>query len=179
MSRIGKNPVHLPAEVTVKQEGPYINVKGPKGSIKTPIYEGIEMSLADGVVTFSRNSDEKQIVAFHGLVRAMFNNCVLGVTKGWEKNLEIAGVGYRATKKGSELVLNLGFSHEVKYPEPSGIKIEVQDQLKIKITGVDKQLVGQVAAKIRSFKMPEPYKGKGIKYSDEKIRRKAGKTGKK
>jgi large subunit ribosomal protein L6 len=179
MSRVGKEPVQLPPKVEVKQIGEKIEIKGPLGVLHTPIYTGIEMKVEDKTVTFQRLREDKKMVALHGLVRALFNNCVKGVTLGWEKNLEIFGVGYRAQKKGTNLVMNLGFSHEVVFPEPSGIKIDVTDQLKIKITGIDRQLVGQVAANIRSIKMPEPYKGKGIKYNNETIRRKAGKTGKK
>ena len=179
MSRVGKEPVQLPPKVEVKQIGEKIEIKGPLGVLHTPIYSGIEMKVEDKTVTFQRLREDKDMIALHGLVRALFNNCVKGVTLGWEKNLEIFGVGYRAQKKGNNLVMNLGFSHEVVFPEPSGIKIDVTDQLKIKITGIDRQLVGQVAANIRSIKMPEPYKGKGIKYNNETIRRKAGKTGKK
>jgi large subunit ribosomal protein L6 len=179
MSRVGKEPVQLPPKVEVKQIGEKIEIKGPLGVLHTPIYTGIEMKVEDKTVTFQRLREDKKIIALHGLVRALFNNCIKGVTLGWEKNLEIFGVGYRAQKKGTNLVMNLGFSHEVVFPEPSGIKIDVTDQLKIKITGIDRQLVGQVAANIRSIKMPEPYKGKGIKYNNETIRRKAGKTGKK
>jgi large subunit ribosomal protein L6 len=179
MSRVGKEPVQLPPKVEVKQIGEKIEIKGPLGVLHTPIYSGIEMKVEDKTVTFQRLREDKDMIALHGLVRALFNNCVKGVTLGWEKNLEIFGVGYRAQKKGTNLVMNLGFSHEVVFPEPSGIKIDVTDQLKIKITGIDRQLVGQVAANIRSIKMPEPYKGKGIKYNNETIRRKAGKTGKK
>ncbi len=179
MSRVGKNPVKLPPKVEVKQIGDKIEVKGPLGSLTTPLYSGITMETSEGVVVFKRNSEEQKIVALHGLVRALFQNCIKGVTQGWEKNLEIFGVGYRAQKKGTNLVLNLGFSHEVVFPEPPGIKIEVTDQLKIKVSGIDRQLVGQVAANIRALKKPEPYKGKGIKYANEYIRRKAGKTGKK
>lgn len=179
MSRVGKEPVQLPPKVEVKQIGEKIEIKGPLGVLHTPIYSGIEMKVEDKTVTFQRLREDKEMIALHGLVRALFNNCVKGVTLGWEKNLEIFGVGYRAQKKGTNLVMNLGFSHEVVFPEPSGIKIDVTDQLKIKITGIDRQLVGQVAANIRSIKMPEPYKGKGIKYNNETIHRKAGKTGKK
>lgn len=179
MSRVGKEPVQIPPKVEVKQLGEKIEVKGPLGILHTPIYSGIEMKIENNNVIFSRLKEDKEIIALHGLVRALFNNCVKGVTQGWEKNLEIFGVGYRAQKKGSNLVMNLGFSHEVVFPEPSGIKIDVTDQLKIKISGIDRQLVGQVAANIRSIKMPEPYKGKGIKYNTEVVRRKAGKTGKK
>lgn len=179
MSRVGKDPVTLPPKTEVKQVGDKIEIKGPLGALSTPIYKGISMAVDGNVVTFSRASEDQETVAIHGLVRALFNNCIKGVNQGWDKNLEIFGVGFRAQKKGSNLVLNLGFSHEVIFPEPSGIKIEVTDQLKIKISGIDRQLVGQVAANIRGLKMPEPYKGKGIKYANEQIRRKAGKTGKK
>jgi large subunit ribosomal protein L6 len=179
MSRVGKNPVKLPAKVEVKQTGEKLEVKGPLGSLVSPIFPGIKMEIEGDLVSFKSTVDDKKTSALHGLVRALFNNNVKGVSQGWEKNLEIFGVGFRAQKKGSSLVMNLGFSHDVTYPEPQGIKIEVTDQLKIKITGIDRQLVGQVAANIRSLKMPEPYKGKGIKYANENIRRKAGKTGKK
>ena len=179
MSRVGNSIVILPEKVEVKQIGAEIQVKGPLGELKTPIFEGIEMSVEGNNISFSRKNDEKQTLAYHGLVRALFNNCVHGVSKGWEKNLEITGVGYRAQKRGKDLVMNLGYSHEVVYPEPEGVTIEVKDPLKIRIFGADKQQVGQVAANIRSKRMPEPYKGKGVKYSDEYIKRKAGKTGKK
>jgi large subunit ribosomal protein L6 len=179
MSRVGKEPVSLPEKVEVKQIADKIEVKGPLGTLLTPIYSGIEMENKDGAINFIKKGEGQSLTALHGLVRALFNNCIKGVTKGWEKNLEIYGVGYRAQKKGSNLVMNLGFSHDVIFPEPPGIKIDVTDQLKIKITGIDRQLVGQVAANIRGLKEPEPYKGKGIKYANEAIRRKAGKTGKK
>lgn len=179
MSRVGKNPVKLPPKVEVKQIGDRVEVKGPLGSLTSPLYPGIQMEVNGDVVNFKRSIEDKKTAALHGLVRALFNNNVKGVSSGWEKNLEIFGVGFRAQKKGTVLLMNLGFSHDVTFPEPEGIKIEVTDQLKIKITGIDRQLVGQVAANIRSLKMPEPYKGKGIKYSNEAIRRKAGKTGKK
>ncbi|MCB1179316.1 MAG: 50S ribosomal protein L6 [Leptospiraceae bacterium] len=179
MSRVGKNPVALPEKVEVNLQGDKIEVKGPLGALQTPIYPGIKMDKDGNTVVFVRESEEKEIIALHGLVRALFNNCVQGVTKGWEKNLELFGVGYRAQMKGNNLVMNLGFSHDVIFPQPEGITITVTDQLKVKVTGIDRQLVGQVAANIRSLKEPEPYKGKGIKYANESIRRKAGKTGKK
>jgi large subunit ribosomal protein L6 len=179
MSRVGKAIVKLPAKVEVKENGDKILVKGPLGELNTPIFSGIKMESKDGVVSFIRNSEAKEIVALHGLTRALFSNSVKGVSEGWEKNLEITGVGYRAQIRGKDLVMSLGYSHEVVFPTPDGIKIEVADQLKIKITGIDRQLVGQVAADIRSKRPPEPYKGKGIRYSDEFIKRKAGKTGKK
>lgn len=179
MSRVGKSPVQLPPKVEVKQVGDKIEVKGPLGTLQTPLYDGIQMQMENNVVSFKRSNDEQKLVALHGLVRALFNSCVKGVVSGWEKNLEIYGVGFRAQKKGSNIVMNLGLSHDVIFPEPKGIKIDITDQLKIKITGIDKQLVGQTAANLRSLKLPEPYKGKGIKYSNEQIRKKAGKTGKK
>lgn len=179
MSRVGKAIVKLPPKVEVKQNGESIQVKGPLGELETPIFDTIKMETGDGTVEFIRSNEEKKTIAKHGLVRALFNNSVKGVSEGWVKNLEIFGVGFRAQVKGKDLVMNLGFSHDVVYPTPEGVKIEVADQLKIKISGIDKQLVGQVAANIRSKRPPEPYKGKGIKYSDEVIKRKAGKTGKK
>lgn len=179
MSRIGKAIVKLPSKVEVKQEGDKIHVKGPLGELTTPIFPGITMEQENGIVRFIRHNEEKETVAKHGLVRALFQNCVKGVSEGWSKNLEIVGVGYRAQMRGNDLVMSLGYSHEVVFPTPKGIKIEVADQLKIKVSGIDKQLVGQTAANIRSKRPPEPYKGKGIKYSNEFIKKKAGKTGKK
>ena len=179
MSRVGKSIIELPDKVEVSQVGNSLKIKGPLGELTSPIFDGIKMAVEGKTVSFSRNSEEKDIVAKHGLVRALFNNCVNGVSKGWEKNLEITGVGFRAQKRGKDLVLSLGYSHEVVFPEPKGITIEVKDQLKIRIFGTDRQMVGQVAADIRSKKPPEPYKGKGVKYSNEFIKRKAGKTGKK
>ena len=179
MSRVGKAIVKLPAKVEVKEIGDKIQVKGPLGELETPIFDGIKMELADGTISFVRSNESKSTLALHGLVRALFSNSVKGVSEGWEKSLEITGVGYRAQIKGNDLVMNLGYSHDVVFPMPAGIKIEVADQLKIKIKGINRQLVGQVAADIRSKRPPEPYKGKGIKYSDETIKRKAGKTGKK
>lgn len=179
MSRVGKAIVKLPAKVEVKQDGNVIQVKGPLGELNTPIFDGITMESSDGVISFVRKNEEKSTVSLHGLVRSLFMNSVRGVSEGWVKNLEILGVGYRAQLKGNDLVLNLGYSHDVVFSTPKGIKIEVADQLKIKISGIDRQLVGQVAADIRSKRPPEPYKGKGIKYSNEVVKRKAGKTGKK
>ncbi|PJZ69136.1 50S ribosomal protein L6 [Leptospira perolatii] len=179
MSRIGKAEIKLPDKVEVKLENDKIRVKGPLGELQTPIFQGIALKSENGVVKLERSSEEKDTIALHGLTRALLLNCVRGVTQGWEKNLEINGVGYRAQKRGEDLVMNLGFSHEVVYKSPKGIKIDVNEQVKIKIFGIDKQLVGQVAADIRSKKPPEPYKGKGIKYTEEFIKRKAGKTGKK
>ncbi|MCG9876656.1 MAG: 50S ribosomal protein L6 [Leptospiraceae bacterium] len=179
MSRVGKAIVKLPPKVEVKNNGNSILVKGPLGEISTPIFEGISLNHENDTVTFVRSNEAKKVIALHGLVRALFNNSVKGVTEGWTRNLEITGVGYRAQVRGKDLVMSLGYSHEVVFPTPEGIKIEVADQLKIKISGINRQLVGQVAADIRSKRPPEPYKGKGIRYSDEVIKRKAGKTGKK
>ncbi|EQA72805.1 50S ribosomal protein L6 [Leptospira noguchii] len=179
MSRIGKAEIKLPEKVEVKQENVNIKVKGPLGELSTPIFEGISVKTENGIVKLERNNEDQKVVALHGLTRALLMNCVKGVSQGWEKNLEINGVGYRAQKRGEDLVMSLGFSHEVVYKAPKGIKIDVLEQLKIKISGIDKQLVGQVAADIRSKKPPEPYKGKGIKYAEEFIKKKAGKTGKK
>ncbi|MCZ8158117.1 MAG: 50S ribosomal protein L6 [Leptospira sp.] len=179
MSRVGKSIIKLPPKVEVKAEVSTLTVKGPLGELKSPIYEGVVAKVENGELVFTRNSEDQKVVALHGLVRSLAMNSVKGVTTGWEKNLEITGVGYRAQKRGKDLVMSLGYSHEVVFPEPAGIKIDVLDQLKIKVTGIDRQLVGQVAADIRSKRPPEPYKGKGVKYSDEYIRRKAGKTGKK
>ncbi|NCN09632.1 MAG: 50S ribosomal protein L6 [Leptospira sp.] len=179
MSRVGKAIVTIPPKVEIKDNGNSILVKGPLGEISTPIFEGISLNQENETVSFVRSSEQKKIIALHGLVRALFNNSVKGVTEGWTRNLEITGVGYRAQVRGKDLVMSLGYSHEVVFPTPNGIKIEVADQLKIKISGIDRQLVGQVAADIRSKRPPEPYKGKGIRYSDEVVKRKAGKTGKK
>ncbi|EKP06775.1 ribosomal protein L6 [Leptospira kirschneri str. 2008720114] len=179
MSRIGKAEIKLPDKVEVKQENANIKVKGPLGELFTPIFEGISVKNENGIVKLERSNEDQKVVALHGLTRALLMNCVKGVSQGWEKNLEINGVGYRAQKRGEDLVMSLGYSHEVVYKAPKGIKIDVQEQLKIKVSGIDKQLVGQVAADIRSKRPPEPYKGKGIKYAEEFIKKKAGKTGKK
>ncbi|WP_078129491.1 50S ribosomal protein L6 [Leptospira alexanderi] len=179
MSRIGKAEIKLPDKVEVKQENANIKVKGPLGELSTPIFEGLSVKNENGIVKLERSNEDQKVVALHGLTRALLMNCVKGVSQGWEKNLEITGVGYRAQKRGEDLVMSLGYSHEVVYKAPKGIKIDVQEQLKIKVSGIDKQLVGQVAADIRSKRPPEPYKGKGIKYAEEFIKKKAGKTGKK
>ncbi|EKR63658.1 ribosomal protein L6 [Leptospira weilii str. 2006001853] len=179
MSRIGKAEIKLPDKVEVKQENANIKVKGPLGELSTPIFEGLSVKNENGIVKLERSNEDQKVVALHGLTRALLMNCVKGVSQGWEKNLEITGVGYRAQKRGEDLVMSLGYSHEVVYKAPKGIKIDVLEQLKIKVSGIDKQLVGQVAADIRSKRPPEPYKGKGIKYAEEFIKKKAGKTGKK
>jgi large subunit ribosomal protein L6 len=177
MSRIGKKEIPLPKGVEVQQSGDVITVKGPKGSLQTAHVPGITMSVEDNVVKFQRVSDEGRVRAFHGLMRALVANNVKGVSEGFKRELDIIGVGYRAEVKGREVVFALGYSHPVRFPIPDGIDIVVEPKTgHITITGIDKQKVGQVAAEIRSLRAPDPYKGKGIKYSDEVIRRKAGKA---
>jgi|TARA_B110000438_G_scaffold257326_1_gene265347 large subunit ribosomal protein L6 len=176
MSRIGKQPIEVPAGVDVVLQGNGISVKGPKGELKLDINPEIGVGFDEGVVNVSRSSDETKHKALHGLIRSLIANMVEGVEKGFQKTLEIEGVGYRAEKKGSGLLLNLGFSHTIDYPAPEGVDIEVPNPTTIVIGGADKQAVGQAAAEIRAFRPPEPYKGKGIRYQGEYIRRKAGKT---
>jgi large subunit ribosomal protein L6 len=177
MSRIGKKEIPLPKGVEVKQDGNAVTVKGPKGTLSTQLVEGIGVKVENNVVQFTRRDEEKKTRAFHGLVRALVANNVKGVSEGFKRELDIVGVGYRAEVKGKEVVFQLGYSHPIKFPIPAGIDITVDAKSgHITITGIDKQKVGQVAAEIRSLREPDPYKGKGIKYSDEVIRRKAGKA---
>jgi large subunit ribosomal protein L6 len=177
MSRIGKKEIPLPKGVEVRQEGNTLVVNGPKGSMSTPIVPGISMSVENNVVKFERKNDEGKSRAFHGLMRALVANNVKGVSEGFKRELDIVGVGYRAEVKGREVVFSLGYSHPVRFPIPEGIEIAVDAKTgHITVTGVDKQKVGQTAAEIRALREPDPYKGKGIKYSDEVIRRKAGKA---
>ena len=177
MSRIGNKPIPLPKGVEVKQDGNAVTVKGPKGSLITPIVPGIGVKIENNVVSFTRSDNEGKSRATHGLMRALVANNVTGVTEGFKKELDIAGVGYRAEVKGKEVVFQLGYSHPVRFAIPKGIDINVDAKSgHIVITGIDKQQVGQTAAEIRSLREPDPYKGKGIKYSDEIIRRKAGKA---
>jgi len=176
MSRIGKNPIPIPSGVTVKVDGNTSVVKGPKGEHKQHIPDGLTFDQKDGQLTVSRPNDTKSIRAKHGLVRALIANQVHGVTEGFEKKLEIIGVGYRAAVKGKVLDLQLQFSHPVNYPIPADITITCTDATHITVAGVDKQRVGQVAAEIRSYRKPEPYKGKGIRYVGEYVVRKAGKA---
>ncbi|HEY5673503.1 MAG TPA: 50S ribosomal protein L6 [Malonomonas sp.] len=178
MSRIGKLPVAIPAGVKVSLVGNKMTVQGPKGSLSQELHERMVIAVEDGQVLVARPSDEKSDAALHGLTRSLINNMVVGVTAGFEKTLLISGVGYRAEVSGKVLTLALGYSHPVVYALPDGISVEVEKQTKLTVQGIDKQLVGSAAAKIRSFRKPEPYKGKGIKYADEKIVRKAGKAGK-
>lgn len=178
MSRIGKMPVVIPSGVDVKiDKDNVITVKGAKGTLTKALHKDMIIKLEDGKVLVQRPSEEKIHKSLHGLTRTLVNNMVLGVSNGFEKNLEINGVGYRAAKQGKKLVLTLGYSHPVEMEEPAGITVEVPAPNKIVVKGSDKQAVGEFAAKIRSKREPEPYKGKGIKYDKEVIRRKEGKTG--
>lgn len=179
MSRIGKLPVELPKGVKVSLTDALLTVVGPKGSLERRIMEGVALEINESAITVNRNDDSNKCRAAHGLTRTLVNNMVVGVTKGFERALEINGVGYRAESKGEILNLSLGYSHPINYQLPAGIIVEVEKMTKLLVKGIDKELVGQTAAKIRSFRGPEPYKGKGIKYADETILRKAGKTGKK
>jgi len=180
MSRIGKLPVAIPAGVEVKLEAAnLITVKGPKGTLSRKLADDMNIAIEAGQVIVTRPSDLKRYKALHGLTRTLIYNMVVGVTEGYSKTLEINGVGYRAAKAGEKLTLTLGYSHPVEMKDPEGITSTVEGQNKIVITGIDKEKVGQYAAEIRDKRRPEPYKGKGIKYSTEKIRRKAGKSGKK
>ena len=179
MSRIGKLPIAIPAGVKVIYNVPEITVQGPKGKLSRSLGDGVSIELTDAAVTVNRNDDSNKCRAAHGLTRTLINNMVIGVSKGFETNLEINGVGYRAEVKGNVLNLSLGFSHPVNFELPAGITVEVEKMTKVKVMGIDKEAVGQTAAKIRGFRPPEPYKGKGVKYADETILRKAGKTGKK
>jgi large subunit ribosomal protein L6 len=177
MSRIGNKPIPLPKGVEVKQDGNAVTVKGPKGSLVTPIVAGIGVKVEKNVVSFTRSDNEGKNRALHGLMRALVANNVLGVTEGFKKELDIVGVGYRAEVKGKEVVFQLGYSHPIRFPIPKGIDVNVDGKSgHITVSGIDKQQVGQTAAEIRSLREPDPYKGKGIKYSDEIIRRKAGKA---
>lgn len=178
MSRIGRMPVVVPAGVEVKvAENNEMQVKGPKGTLTQQLSSEMKITVENGQIIVERPSEDKRHKSLHGLTRTLINNMVVGVTQGYEKTLEINGVGYRASKSGKKLVLNLGYSHPVEMEEPAGLTIEVPAQNKIVVKGIDKQAVGEFAAKIRSKRAPEPYKGKGIKYDYEVIRRKEGKTG--
>lgn len=176
MSRIGKKPVEIPKGVTISLDGQLVKVKGPKGELHKEIHPLIKAEIVDNEVKFSRPDDLKESRALHGLTRALIQNMVVGVTESYKKTLEIVGVGYKAELKGKNLLLTIGYSHPIYFVPPDEVKLEVPAPTQIIISGNDKELVGLVAAKIRSFRKPEPYKGKGIKYSDERIIRKAGKT---
>jgi large subunit ribosomal protein L6 len=177
MSRIGKLPIQIPSGVTITVDSDVISVKGPKGELTVPHLSDVTVSLEDNQAIVTRKDDERIAKAQHGLQRALLNNAVDGVTKAFEKKLEINGVGFRVNGGGQTIEMSLGFSHPVKYSAPEGVTLTVE-KMTITVNGIDKQAVGQIAAEIRSLKKPEPYKGKGIKYADEVVLRKAGKTGK-
>ena len=180
MSRIGRMPIAIPAGVTVEvAENNKVTVKGPKGTLERVLPAEMEIKIEEGQVVVTRPNDLKKMKSLHGLTRTLISNMVVGVDKGYEKVLEVNGVGYKASKAGKTLTLNLGFSHPVEMIDPEGVESVVEGQNKIVVKGIDKEKVGQYAAEIRDKRRPEPYKGKGIKYSDEVIRRKVGKTGKK
>ena len=178
MSRIGRMPIAVPAGVDVKIDGSTVTVKGPKGTLTRTVSSNITVTLDNGVITVTRPNDLKENRSLHGLTRTLIANMVQGVNEGFKKELEINGIGYRAAKQGKDLVLNIGYSHDVIMPEKDGITVEVPAPNKIIISGPDKQKVGQFASEVRGKRPPEPYKGKGIKYVDEVIRRKEGKAGK-
>ena len=179
MSRIGNSPIPVPAGVDINISGANVTVKGPKGTLEHTIPEVISLELGDGEAVVSRTNDERQSKALHGLTRSLINNMVIGVSEGFRKDLEIIGVGYRANAKGKDaLELALGFSHPVNVKAPAGIEFDVPEPTKVGVIGIDKQAVGQVAAEIRAYRKPEPYKGKGVRYVGERVIRKAGKAGK-
>jgi large subunit ribosomal protein L6 len=178
MSRIGKQPIALPAGVKVEVKDGWVSVKGKGGALQRPLLEGVLVDVTDARVTVTRTSDDKRSRSYHGLMRTLVANMVEGVSKGFEKKLEIVGIGYRSELKGSSLALYLGYSHPIDFPLPKGISAEVEKQTLVTIRGIDKELVGQTAAKIRDLRKPDPYKGKGVRYAGEVLRKKAGKTGK-
>ena len=179
MSRIGKLPVAVPAGVDVQLDGPVVTVKGPKGTLTHTVAEPITVEKGEGVLDVQRPDDERKSKALHGLTRTLVNNMVIGVTEGYEKKLEIVGVGYRVIPKSpTELEFQLGYSHPITFKAPEGITFSVENATKFGVAGIDKQLVGEVAANIRKLRKPEPYKGKGVRYAGEIVRRKVGKAGK-
>lgn len=178
MSRIGKNPISVPSGVEVTVDGQNVAVKGPKGELSVTISEPITVSLEDGVITVARPDEERESRSLHGLSRTLINNMIVGVTEGYSKALEIVGTGYRVLAKGSNLEFALGYSHPIVVEPPEGISFSVDGQTKVAVHGIDKQLVGETAANIRKLRKPEPYKGKGVRYAGENVRRKVGKAGK-
>ncbi|HRP99887.1 MAG TPA: 50S ribosomal protein L6 [Terrimesophilobacter sp.] len=178
MSRIGRLPIDVPANVTVSIDGQAVTVKGPKGELNLTVASPIEVALEDGQVLVTRPDDERESRSLHGLTRTLINNQIIGVTDGYSKGLEIVGTGYRVQQKGNSLEFALGFSHPITFDPPAGITFAVEGNNKISVHGIDKQQVGEVAANIRKLRKPEPYKGKGVRYAGEVIRRKAGKAGK-
>lgn len=178
MSRVGKKPIEIPAGVTVTLDNNHVTVKGPKGELSRTFHSDIEIKIEENVINISRPTDNKEHRALHGTTRAVLANMVEGVSKGFERGLELVGVGYRASKQGNKLVLNVGYSHPVEIEAETGLEIEVPTNTKVIIKGTDKERVGALAANIRDVRPPEPYKGKGIRYEGEYVRRKEGKTGK-
>ena len=178
MSRIGKLPIAIPAGVEVTLDGQDLQVKGPKGTLSHSVVEPIKVAKEDGELKVSRPDDDRDSRARHGLTRSLLNNMVVGVTQGYSKQMEIVGVGYRVTAKGKDLEFALGYSHPVPVPAPDGINFIVESPIKFRVEGIDKQQVGEVAANIRKLRRPDPYKGKGVRYAGEVVRRKVGKTGK-
>ncbi len=178
MSRIGKKPIDIPAGVTITQNGSTVTVKGPKGELTRTFNPDIEIKVEENVINISRPTEQKEHRALHGTTRALLSNMVEGVSKGFEKSLELIGVGYRAQKQGKKLVLNVGYSHPVEFEPEEGLEVEVPANTKIIVKGINKERVGALAANIRQVRPPEPYKGKGIRYEGEFVRRKEGKTGK-
>ena len=177
MSRIGKKPIAIPKGVTVKVDGNTVEVKGPKGSMRQPLPPGVNAAVEDGSLVTRKIAEERALDKFHGLARSLVNNAVIGVTDGWKRELDIVGVGYRAEMKGKQVVLALGYSHPILFDIPNGIDIAIDKQTHITVTGVDRQLVGQVAANLRRLRRPDPYQQKGVRYTGEQLKKKAGKTG--
>ena len=178
MSRIGRLPIAVPSTVDVTIDGRQLTVKGPKGTLSRVLHPDMSVAQEDGTIVVTRPTEQKTHKQLHGLTRTLVNNMVVGVTDGYRKGLEITGVGYRAALNGKKLTLNLGYSHPIEIDPPEGISFEVENPTRLTVVGIDKELVGQIAAKVRSTRKPEPYKGKGVRYAGEQIRRKAGKAGK-
>ena len=177
MSRIGKKPIAIPKGVTIKSDASGVDVKGPKGQMKQALPPGITAVIEDGTLVTKKSSEDQELNKFHGLARSLVNNAVLGVTEGWKKELDIVGVGYRAEMKGQQIHLALGYSHPILFDVPKGIDVAIDNQTHITVTGVDRQLVGQVAADLRRLRKPDPYQQKGVRYTGEVLKKKAGKTG--
>jgi large subunit ribosomal protein L6 len=177
MSRIGKKPISIPKGVTVKVDGNTVDVKGPKGQLRQPLPPGITAAVEDGQLVTKKARDERALDKFHGLARSLVSNAVTGVTEGFKKELDIVGVGYRAELKDKKVVLALGYSHPIVFDVPAGIDVAIEKQTHLTVTGVDRQLVGQVAANLRRLREPDPYQQKGVRYTGEQLKKKAGKTG--
>ena len=178
MSRIGKMPIQVPKGVDVKIDGRSVRVKGPKGALSVNLLPGLDAAIEEGELKVTRQNEEAQTRSFHGLIRSLLANATTGVSDGWTKELDIVGIGYRAEKQGNDVVFNLGYSHPINFAVPDGIEIDVDAKTnRVTVKGIDRQQVGQIAAEIRALRPPEPYKGKGVRYSTEKVRTKAGKQG--